>query len=99
MCISVSQLVRNIDISVFAGIALTVEVDRKLRIATLARRYVHNPESQECTEDFMDSLKKKGNGHLGKNRIDTLDSSIMKKMAEDSEAKGKKPGSTCGLLG
>ena len=42
---------------------------------------------------------KKGNGHLGKIAIDTLDSSMVKKTAADSKAKGNKPGSTCGLLG
>ena len=42
---------------------------------------------------------KKGNGRLGKLAIDTLDSSMMKKTAADSKAKGKKPGSTHGLLG
>ena len=31
--------------------------------------------------------------------IDTLDSSMMNKIVADSKAKGKKPGSTHGLLG
>ena len=38
----------------------------------------------------------KGNGRLS---IDMLDSSMMKKMAADSKAQGKKPGSTSSLLG
>ena len=42
-------------------------------------------------------------GRLKKNEmvvklaIDTLDSLKMKKMAADSKARGKKPGSTCGM--
>ena len=35
----------------------------------------------ECIVDFTDST---GNGCLGKHNIDTLDSSMMKKMAADS---------------
>ena len=42
---------------------------------------------------------KKGNGCLGKLAMDTLDSSRMKNTAADLTAKGKKPGSTPGLLG
>ena len=39
------------------------------------------------------------NDFLGKLAIDTLDLSMMKKTAADSKAKGRKPGSTHGLLG
>ena len=46
----------------------------------------------------LQSRLKKGNGRLGKATLFTLDSS-MKKMAADSKAKGKKPGSTHGQLG
>ena len=74
--------------------------------------YVHNPG---VPGRFIDSTKK-GNGRLGKPAIDTLDSSMMEKMAADSKAidtldssmmekmaadlkaKGRKPGSTRGLL-
>ena len=48
---------------------------------------------------ILQTLLKEGNGCLGKLAIDTLDSSMMKKMAADSKAKGKKPGSARGLLG
>ena len=41
----------------------------------------------------------KGNGRLRKVFMDILDSSMMKKTGADSKAKGKKPGSTCDLLG
>ena len=44
----------------------------------------------------------KGNSCLGKFAIDitdTLNSSMLKKVAEDSKAKGKKHGFTPGLLG
>ena len=46
----------------------------------------------------MDSIKK-GNVHLEKTAIGMLDSSMMKKTAADSKAKGNKSGSICGLLG
>ena len=42
-----------------------------------------------CTEDFTD-LTKKGNDRLRKQAIDTLDLSMMKKMAANMKAKGKK---------
>ena len=42
---------------------------------------------------------KKGNGQLGKLDIDTLDSSMMKKMATDLKTNGKKPGYTSRLRG
>ena len=38
--------------------------------------YVHNPESQECTDGFTDLT---GNGCLGKPTIDMLDLSMMEK--------------------
>ena len=38
-------------------------------------------------------------GRLGKPAIDTLNLSMMMKTAEDLKAKGKKLGSTRGLLG
>ena len=44
-------------------------------------------------------LKKIINGRLGKTAIDMPDSSMMKKTAANSKAKGKKRGSTHGLLG
>ena len=43
--------------------------------------------TRECTEDIMDSTK--GNGRLGNPAIDTLVSSMMKKMAADFKTKGK----------
>ena len=56
-------------------------------------------------EDLVDSNLKKsnnkikeGNGCHGKPAIDTLDSSMMKKTAADSEAQGKKHRSTRGQL-
>ena len=61
--------------------------------------YVHNPESQEYTEDFTYSTTKIGNGRLRKHAIDTLDSLMMMKTAADSKAKEKKLGSTRRLLG
>ena len=42
-------------------------------------------------------LKKKGNGHIGKLAIDTLDLSMMKKMAADLKAKGKQLGWLIGV--
>ena len=58
--------------------------------------YIHNPES---TRKILRTQLKKGNGRLGKPAIDVLDSSLMKKMAADLKAKGKKHGSTFSLLG
>ena len=88
--------------------AHTGEVDRKLRIAMhgyiwyicvcVCVTYVHNPESKRKILQSQ-LLKKRGNGHHGKLAMDTLDPSMMKKMAADSKAKGKKPGSTRGLPG
>ena len=57
--------------------------------------YVHLTES---VLTILQTRLKKGNGRLG-NAIDTLDSSMMKKMAVDSKVKRKKLGFTCGLLG
>ena len=57
--------------------------------------YVHNPES--TLKIFLTQLKK-GNGRLGKLTMNTVDSSMMKKTVVDSKTKGRKPGSTCGLL-
>ena len=48
--------------------------------------YVHNPES---AKKILRTQLKKRNGHLGKPVIDTLDSSMMKKMAADSNTIGK----------
>ena len=56
--------------------------------------YDRNPES--AWKILRTQLEKKS--HLGKPAIVTLDSSMMGKMAAESKAKGKKPGSTCGLL-
>ena len=58
--------------------------------------YIHNPES---ARKILRTRLKKGNGRLGKQAINTLDSSIVKKKAADLKAEGKKPGSTRGLLG
>ena len=44
---------------------------------------------------FIDSAKE--NGHLG--NMNTLHSSMMKKMSADSKTKGKKPGTTHDLHG
>ena len=57
--------------------------------------YIHNPER---AQKILWTRLKKGNGRLGKPAIDTLDSSMVKKTAADSKAKGKKPGSTSSLL-
>ena len=58
--------------------------------------YIHN----ECMEDFTAQifLKKVGGGGGG-GMVVTPDLSMLKKTAADSKAQGKKPGSTCGLLG
>ena len=42
-------------------------------------------------------IKKEGNDPIGKLAMDTLDSSMMKKMATDSMIKGKNTGSTWNL--
>ena len=49
--------------------------------------HIHNPES---SQNILWTRLKKGNGHLRKLIMDTLDSSMMKKMAADLMAKGKK---------
>ena len=54
---------------------------------------------QESTWKNLQTRLKKGNGRLGKLDIDTLDSSMMKKMATDLKTKGKKPGYTSKLRG
>ena len=43
----------------------------------------------ESTLNILRTRLNKGNGRLGKPAIDTLDSSMIKKMAADSKAKGK----------
>ena len=62
----------------------------------LSLPYVLNPGS---APKILRTQLGKGNGRLGKLAIDTLDLSMIKKTAADSKAKGKKPGSTRGLLG
>ena len=52
----------------------------------------------ERSERFYRLDLKKGNSRRGKLAIDTLDSSMMKKTAADSKAKGKKPGSHAACL-
>ena len=54
--------------------------------------YVHNPES---ARKILQTIL---NVCLGKLTHRLLDSSTMKKIAADLKAKGKKPGSTTGLL-
>ena len=58
--------------------------------------YAHNPES---VRKILRTRLKKGNGCLGKLSIHMPDSLMMKKTAADSKAKGKKTGSSHGLLG
>ena len=48
---------------------------------------------------ILQTRLKKGNDRLGKLAIDMLGLSMMKKMAADLKAKGKKHGSICSLLG
>ena len=57
--------------------------------------YVQNPES---TRMILRTLLEKGNGCHGK-PARYARFSMMKKTAADLKAKGKKPGSTHGLLG
>ena len=69
------------------------EMDGKLRIATHALMwYIYVPyvDNSESTQKIYGLDLKRGNGRLGKLAIDTLDSLLMKKMAADSKAKGKK---------
>ena len=77
------------------------EVDGKLCIAAHSRMWynvlhIHNPESART---ILETRLKIGNGCLGKLVIGMLDASVMKKTAADLKTKGRKPGSTCGLLG
>ena len=67
-----------------------------LKSAHIYVPYVHNPES---ARKILQIQLKKGYGCLGKLTIETLDMSMIKKMAADLKTKGKKPVSTCGLLG
>ena len=82
-----------------------MEVDGKLRIAEHApMRYIYMccmfiTSRVESAGKILWTQFKKGDSLFGKFTIDTLDSSMIKKMAADSKAKGKKPGSTRGLLG
>ena len=59
--------------------------------------YVHNPES--TWKILLARLKKGEMVGLVNLAIDTLDLSLTKKTAAGPKAKGKKPGSTCSLLG
>ena len=58
--------------------------------------YVNDPKS---AQQILRSQLKNGNSCLGKLVIETLDSLTMKKMAVESMANEKKPGSTRSLLG
>ena len=55
--------------------------------------YVHIPD---ITWKIL-QIRLNGNSRLGTLAMDTLDSSMMKKMAVDSKTKGKNTGSTCDL--
>ena len=110
--ISVSQLVRNIGIAVFGGIALLVILilgskastheDGNAYCRVLPRMAVCGmcavSKPTVCKVDFTDSTSEK-NGHFVKLAICTMDSSIMKKTTADSKAIGRKPGSFRDLLG
>ena len=72
MCISVSQLVRNIGIAVFAGRAVFAHL-RRLKVITsiyvyiIYVRYIHNLEN---IWKILQTQLKKGNGSLRKHAID-----------------------------
>ncbi len=77
---------------------MCISVSQLVYIYMSVHVYVPCVHSQVHIRFFGLDLKN-GNYHLGKSVIDTLDSLMMKKIAADSKAKGKKHGSTCGLLG
>ena len=56
---------------------------------------IHNPE---IAWKILRTRLKNRNGRLDKFAIYTLSMSMMKKMAADFKAEGKKPGPTCSLL-
>ena len=71
----------------------------KNRIAARTRMwFVYTCVPFHTAEGHERSRSRLGNGHLGKPAIDTLDLSMMKKKVADLEAKGKKHGSTQGLI-